>query len=1219
MDEIYETDEMDEPITPEEALELIPDILSEYAETDYLAQEILDQYEDNPEAMQEIFKKVIQLSYSNGVWEKGPDELINLIFTELVKNLGEKYTSDILSSYFDRISDYSYILEMRDGPHIEFHFSQIISLIDSIQENIELRKKYIFTFIDQYTRLIATPEFAEVVRKINDPKFNEEILESAVNSDAEPADITELIKLLNDKKLAQKLIDEKEEYNLSPNDITELIKVIDNPEYTKECIEDRTKYGLSPSNVTELIKSINNPEYTKECIEDRTKYELDTFNVTKLIISLDNPVDIKQYIVEWEKYELKPEDVVDLIISVNDPGYIKDCIKEKEKYGLNDVFIWRLILKGINDHKYTKECILECKELGLGPFVVGELIESLNDPEDFIEIINKRNEIELSTSTIVCGMRKLPEEEIFKILKECNDLEITKEMRQRYLTNEKIYENLDVYLEIEGKTEHKDTILRMYDKNNDILKVDFDILDYIKYFGEERVNLLSCYKDVVDIFKTLSETKLLILQKCIDYYEEKTGTEEWTVLASKILSNINNIDDSLLQKILEESNEKEINVENLIQLLMDGNNLNITTLEDFENYDKLKEQWCDKVIESGSLEECKAAVLEKIFDQNLRETKEILNKYGNDIDKIEDESLKNYIKALQKIVNCDDIDILKDIYNTVKPIEIPNIITIERLLKIEYAKLYSSDVLFQIEDAEPNEELGKNVYEAGTNFSMIITSVSAYIENDNPPENFEKDWNRPALGSQHFCASFIRNDMLGTAPVPYVCFGFSNMREDALMLSGATDMYSSGVSFVSTAGHGERYYAPDNQVNNTTHHNEMCWRRMQNGEKKKPDYIVVFKAYGTIEPDHWNYALQAQKDFGGKLPIVIIDIEKCLESERQKLDEMVALYKANPSPELLIQIRQKIKNNNITCEYGPFSHNEFGTDINLEQLELLSESKDLMRIGNLLESKTITNHVQSKTDVYNDLGPQVPLSSLLENVQELEPLIETIAEVQFNNKSTSKAHGVQHVKNVLLLSNYIALRDGVSEEDLAIIREAAIYHDVLHKEAGDPAHAKEGADWYLKNVESTLNKEEVAFLIEAHEIQEDQKFIELVQKKFPNISEKRKMELIKCARILQDADRLDMLRYDIENPNYQRFNRYKLNDKQNEELISAVIELNTRQAMKSGYLHIENGKVIRNEGIAKAAVTEKELQECYKETTPEEREQESKKIVSLINNINLER
>ena len=83
---------------------------------------------------------------------------------------------------------------------------------------------------------------------------------------------------------------------------------------------------------------------------------------------------------------------------------------------------------------------------------------------------------------------------------------------------------------------------------------------------------------------------------------------------------------------------------------------------------------------------------------------------------------------------------------------------------------------------------------------------------------------------------------------------------------------------------------------------------------------------------HWRYAKQAQRNFGGKLPIVVVDVDKCLQSEKQKLNEMISNYKINPTFELLGEIKQKIKNNQKTCvnfHYG----GDFFDYIDVEALE----------------------------------------------------------------------------------------------------------------------------------------------------------------------------------------------------------------------------------------------------------------------------------------------
>lgn len=279
-------------------------------------------------------------------------------------------------------------------------------------------------------------------------------------------------------------------------------------------------------------------------------------------------------------------------------------------------------------------------------------------------------------------------------------------------------------------------------------------------------------------------------------------------------------------------------------------------------------------------------------------------------------------------------------------------------------------------------------------------------------------------------------------------------------------------------------------------------------------------------------------------------------------------------------------------------------------------------ISDLTYNSAVANHTKQKTTFYSNIGSQIPLSSVVEYSREIKPLFDKVEYVQSQNHSTSKVHGIQHVKNVLLLSNYLGLMNGVSYKDLAIIREAAIYHDICHERPADPAHAKLGADWYLKNVNSDLNKDEVAYLIEAHELGGKKQFNDLAQDIFLNISEKRKVELIRCAEILQDADRLDILRYDIENPEYQRFQLGRLNNSQSAELISAVIELNTRQAINKGYLQIKDGKVCLSEkaklgqeqkGKAKfeESTLNLQLQELSSKTTMSEFNEMSSNIKSV--------
>jgi len=145
-----------------------------------------------------------------------------------------------------------------------------------------------------------------------------------------------------------------------------------------------------------------------------------------------------------------------------------------------------------------------------------------------------------------------------------------------------------------------------------------------------------------------------------------------------------------------------------------------------------------------------------------------------------------------------------------------------------------------------------------------------------------------------------------------VCYGFSAMDENSLMLSGACDIYSGTRSLnPSVSSKDEAYYTPNTQIDKTEEYNEMVFKREQNGKTKQPDYIVVFK-YGD-EIRNLDEAIKASKDFG-ELPIVVVDIEECAKSEKNKVENMIDEYKEDNDPEKLLEIKQKVRNNSVLSE-----------------------------------------------------------------------------------------------------------------------------------------------------------------------------------------------------------------------------------------------------------------------------------------------------------------
>ena len=182
--------------------------------------------------------------------------------------------------------------------------------------------------------------------------------------------------------------------------------------------------------------------------------------------------------------------------------------------------------------------------------------------------------------------------------------------------------------------------------------------------------------------------------------------------------------------------------------------------------------------------------------------------------------------------------------------------------------------------------------------------------------------------------------MLATGPrrKGSICYGFANLDEDSLLLSGSQDLYSSdhrtfGISNKEEWNKTDRtvkYYSPDKMIKETgdecTRYNEMCFKRTQHGAtENNPDYVIVFKEYGEIDEEDLENARKAAKDFGG-IPIVVVDVDKCLEAERKKLDNLIDEYKIDGDMAKLEQISYIIKNNRLT-RYN------FAKDIDLEAIE----------------------------------------------------------------------------------------------------------------------------------------------------------------------------------------------------------------------------------------------------------------------------------------------
>ena len=747
----------------------------------------------------------------------------------------------------------------------------------------ELGSKNIYELkIQDYEKLfediigqIQKNELYEYFLKVGTEKGNLKIFEVMLPANIQiPVEIVE--KIIKDDNLLEEV-----------EDIGNLIEKTKDVEFIKKCVKDN-KLNMTSIERGRLIKLTGDKEFIKECLED---------NGLKI-----------------GKSQIK-----DLIISTEDEEFIKKCVKNTNLRIEN----WEKVelIKLINDEEFTKEC-LEESELGLENWEKVELIKLINDEELIAEYLeNEKMGFDVVQKATI--LSQLDNDKKIGILKEIKTQrkEITKELRALGGFNQETNtDNLRLILQwedIENPEEKIKILQELHEKNQEIIQnVNFEILDerYIEFLGKSKISLIANFPIIQAKVIKLNQNELKMYARMIENCENINDSDSWKYMSNNILNRISGYE-KLSEKIDDFTKE---DIEIAMQVMQNANNFNITNIEELRNYNRIKQRKCDEWIKTDANILKKEAILFRLFDQDTSYTQELLIKYEQDIEKIENEDIKNYIKALKEIMSIQDNQALEKIYENIPEMLLENVdkTLMERSISNEYEKLYNKGLL----KVENLEEIEENVYNAGTNFNILMTSVGAFFKN-NGIDDYKKDWNRPSLSSPHICCSYIRNDMIGTAPIHNICYGFSEMKSYSLTESNCHDIGSNATGFISSST-GSKYYSPDNQINNTESYNEMDYSRFQKGKRKQPDYIIVFKENGRIQ--NLEEAKKASKDWGG-MPIVVVDKDRCLEAEKSRLDNLLDKYIAGDKT-LAREIYYKIRNNRVTRK-------TFAEEINIDKFK----------------------------------------------------------------------------------------------------------------------------------------------------------------------------------------------------------------------------------------------------------------------------------------------
>jgi hypothetical protein len=338
----------------------------------------------------------------------------------------------------------------------------------------------------------------------------------------------------------------------------------------------------------------------------------------------------------------------------------------------------------------------------------------------------------------------------------------------------------------------------------------------------------------------------------------------------------------------------------------------------------------------------------------------------------ENSYLLNLCDSLQLLSETNDSDKLLNLCDILETSgfeqNLTYMTTFESSMREEYAKQIN-EVLLSTEKL-PKKKIGNAiVYDAGTDFKMLVTAVGSY-QNITRVGNYREYWNSPQIRSHGNCCSLISNSNLATARQTSVVFGFKDMPTESLLAGNLRDANSTPHNMnydINYHNKTQNYYSPTELINHTRdYYNELNYERMDTSKKgkyfkKNPDYIVFFEEFEDInkelksqhslqskqqenlqknkknksstksnnttqeqsplaqttfgeltnisndEKRRWDESVRASIQFG--IPIVKINRETCAKSEKAKIDELLNLLECTEEPSIINRIITKFANN----------------------------------------------------------------------------------------------------------------------------------------------------------------------------------------------------------------------------------------------------------------------------------------------------------------------
>lgn len=338
----------------------------------------------------------------------------------------------------------------------------------------------------------------------------------------------------------------------------------------------------------------------------------------------------------------------------------------------------------------------------------------------------------------------------------------------------------------------------------------------------------------------------------------------------------------------------------------------------------------------------KSTILMRSFGIQLDYAKSILEKFNlNGIKFDKDNNYISMYRSIYNVVNETDVNKLFTIYDNISnncefSLDYMTISLFENGMRDIFLRHLTSST-FKCDGNNYEIQDGVKIFDAGTDFKVILTSVGAYKPEMETQLNYSQYWNSNSIRSHGNCCSLIANNNLSTATIRNICLGFSNFEDGMLLLSGPNDLNSTPTSRqINSQDYFGKFMSANSLIDNTrSDYNELVFERRDLSStrghyKKNPDYVVMFEE--LIDNDVNNQeldeetkqllseqerikgiSLKAAQDFD--IPIVKINREKCAVSELFKINKMVEEFYQTHNPAVLTRIVVDYENNRMGLRY----------------------------------------------------------------------------------------------------------------------------------------------------------------------------------------------------------------------------------------------------------------------------------------------------------------